>query len=120
MSPEYPAAPAVRDMRKDDGGEGDVAGGGAGSVAHQRGQRRGQGGDAGGHEAGQAAPPERVEDDDGWQMRVGSHVSRPGMVRAPTVVAASSPYPPEVCSLRTARATIKALAVPAVITPDWP
>jgi hypothetical protein len=51
-------------IRKDDGGEGDVAGGGAGSVAHQRGQRRGQRGDAGGQEVDPAAPPERGEDDD--------------------------------------------------------
>src|SRR5690242_15438115 len=51
---EHPAAHAARDMRLDDRGEGGVAG----SVAHQR-------SDARGHEAGQAAPPERGEDDDG-------------------------------------------------------
>jgi len=60
-SAEHPAANAVRDMRVDDGGEGDVAGGGAGSVAHQRGQLRGQRGDTGEHETGQAAQPGRSE-----------------------------------------------------------
>jgi hypothetical protein len=35
--------------------------------------------------------------------------------------AANSAYPPpEVSSLRAARATSTALAAPAVITPDWP
>src|SRR5258708_4454216 len=68
---EHPAADAVRDMRPDDGGEGDVAGGGADSVAHQRGQRRGQRGDTGEHEADQAVPPERCEDDDGAAGRPG-------------------------------------------------
>jgi uncharacterized membrane protein len=53
-SPEHPAAHAARDVRLDDRGEGGVAG----SVAHQRSDGRG-------HEAGQAAPPERGEDDDG-------------------------------------------------------
>jgi uncharacterized membrane protein len=55
---EHPAANAARDMRLDERGEGGVAGGGAGSVAHQR-------SDACEHEAGQATPPERGEDDDG-------------------------------------------------------
>ena len=61
---EHPAANAVQDARLD-GGAGGMAGGGAGPVAHQRGQRRGQRGDAGEHKAGQAAPPERGDDDDG-------------------------------------------------------
>ncbi len=55
---EHPAAHAARGMRPGDRGEGGVAGGGAGSAAHQR-------SDACEHEAGQAAPPERGEHDDG-------------------------------------------------------
>src|SRR5215472_880323 len=59
-SADHPAASAVRDMRLEDGDEGDVAGGSANSAAHRCGQR----GDAGEREVDRAAPPERGEDDD--------------------------------------------------------
>jgi len=62
---EHPAADAIRGTRVDDGGEGDVAGEGAASAAHQRGQRRGLGSDGGEHEAGRAGPPGRGEHDGG-------------------------------------------------------
>jgi hypothetical protein len=52
-------------MRLDDGGEGDVAGGGANSVAHHRAERSGQRADGGEHEIDQAAQPERGEHDGG-------------------------------------------------------
>ena len=57
-SAEHPAANAVRDMRLDTSGKGGVAGGGDDSAAHQH-------GDAGEHEAGQPAPPERGDNDNG-------------------------------------------------------
>jgi uncharacterized membrane protein len=64
-SAERPVANAGLDARVNDGNEGELAGGGAGSGARQRGQHPGRGGDGGGHELGQAAPPRRGEHDSG-------------------------------------------------------
>ncbi len=62
--------------------------------------------------------PDVVKTTMGRQVRVGNRVSRPGLVSAPAAMAANSAYPPpEVGSLQAARAPIRALAAPTLITP---